>query len=102
MTHPVPISTYVLPPSPNANPEFKVGCHQPAEQVYNSTHYVIRFSGGLRAVDVSNPYSPKKVGYYVPSMKTIERFASARQPCSWSLVAALLQNNSLDSFPAKA
>jgi hypothetical protein len=65
-THPVPISTYVLPPSPSADPEFKVGCHQPAEQVYDNTLYVTWFSGGLRALDISNPYSPKEVGYYVP------------------------------------
>jgi hypothetical protein len=65
-THPVPISTYVLPPSPSSNPEFKVGCHQPAEQVYDNTLYVTWFSGGLRALDISNPYSPKEVGYYVP------------------------------------
>lgn len=24
------------------------------------------FSSGLRAVDISDPYSPKEVGYYVP------------------------------------
>jgi hypothetical protein len=65
-THPVPISTYVLPPSPSSNPEFKVGCHQPAEQVYDNILYVTWFSGGLRALDISNPYSPKEVGYYVP------------------------------------
>ncbi|HTN70643.1 MAG TPA: hypothetical protein VMO00_06095, partial [Methylomirabilota bacterium] len=65
-THPVPISTHVLPPSPNSDPEFKVGAHQPAEQVYDNILYVTWFSGGLRAVDISNPYSPKEVGYYVP------------------------------------
>ena len=64
--HPVPISTYVLPPSPSSDPEFKVGCHQPAEQVYDNMLYVTWFSGGLRALDISNPYSPKEVGYYIP------------------------------------
>jgi hypothetical protein len=42
------------------------GRHQPAEQVYGNTLYVTWFSGGLRALDISNPYSPKEVGHYVP------------------------------------
>jgi len=29
--------------------------------------YVTWFGGGLRAVDFSNPYVPKEVGYYVPT-----------------------------------
>ena len=65
-THPVPISTYVLPPSPSSDPEFKVGAHQPAEQLYDNILYVTWFSGGLRVLDITNPYSPREVGYYVP------------------------------------
>ena len=42
------------------------GAHQPAEQVYGHTLYVTWFAGGLRAVDFTNPYMPKEVGYYVP------------------------------------
>ncbi|MEO6165206.1 MAG: hypothetical protein ABIP88_13835, partial [Candidatus Binatia bacterium] len=38
-----------------------------AEQVYGNTLYVTWFAGGLRAVDFSNPYQPKEVGYYVPN-----------------------------------
>jgi hypothetical protein len=38
-----------------------------AEQVYGNTLYVTWFGGGLRAVDFSNPYQPKEVGYYIPN-----------------------------------
>jgi hypothetical protein len=34
--------------------------------VYDNILYVTWFAGGLRAVDVSNPYQPAEVGYYVP------------------------------------
>ncbi|MCY4442667.1 MAG: hypothetical protein OXE53_20975, partial [Deltaproteobacteria bacterium] len=50
----------------DGEPADRYGAHQPAEQVYSNVLYVTWFSGGLRAVDVSNPYQPKEVGYYVP------------------------------------
>jgi hypothetical protein len=28
--------------------------------------FVTWFSGGLRLVDIGNPYSPQEIGYYVP------------------------------------
>ena len=62
--HPVPISTFI--PPVEQEPTDRYGAHQPAEQVYSNVLYVTWFSGGLRAVDVSNPYQPKEVGYYVP------------------------------------
>ena len=62
--HPVPIATFM--PPVEQEPTDRYGAHQPAEQVYSNVLYVTWFSGGLRAVDVSNPYQPKEVGYYVP------------------------------------
>lgn len=63
-TRPVPISTF-MPPA-DGEPAGRYGAHQPAEQVYGNVLYVTWFSGGLRAVDVSNPYRPREVGHYVP------------------------------------
>ena len=63
---PLPIATFIVPFDGKSTNEFRFGAHQPAEQVYGNTLYVTWFGGGLRAVDFSNPYIPKEVGYYVP------------------------------------
>ena len=50
----------------DGRPRVDVGAHQPAEQVYDNILFVTYFSGGLRMLDISNPYSPEEIGYYVP------------------------------------
>lgn len=65
-TRPIPISTHMVPYEGDSAPGKRFGAHQPAEQVYDNVLYVTWFGGGLRAIDVSNPYQPKEVGYYVP------------------------------------
>ncbi|HYY23887.1 MAG TPA: hypothetical protein VE689_00265, partial [Candidatus Udaeobacter sp.] len=65
-TLPLPIATFIVPFDGKSTNEFRFGAHQPAEQVYGNTLYVTWFGGGLRAVDFSNPYIPKEVGYYIP------------------------------------
>jgi hypothetical protein len=45
----------------------RFGAHQPHEYVGpDNLVYLAWFSGGLRVVDISNPYSPKEVAHYVP------------------------------------
>lgn len=65
-TRPIPIATYSVPFDREVDPGIQFGAHQPAEQVYSNVLYVTWFSGGLRAVDISDPYLPVEVGYYVP------------------------------------
>lgn len=65
-TRPVPLSTYIVPHDPEATVGLQFGAHQPAEQVYDTLLFVTWFAGGLRAIDIANPYVPKEVGYYVP------------------------------------
>ena len=65
-TRPVPISTYMVPQNGESTPGYHFGAHQPAEQVYDNVLFVTWFGGGLRAVDISNPYCPSEVGYYMP------------------------------------
>ncbi len=60
---PIPISTHFLP---RVDAPGKVGAHQPAEQVYDNILFVTYFSAGLRMLDISNPYAPEEIGYYVP------------------------------------
>ncbi|HEY7559473.1 MAG TPA: hypothetical protein VIH18_32205 [Candidatus Binatia bacterium] len=65
-TRPVPIATYSPAAAAAIAPGNQYGAHQPAEQVYDNKMFVTWFSGGLRVVDISNPYSPAEIGYYVP------------------------------------
>jgi hypothetical protein len=65
-TRPIPISTFIVPQKGESAPGNYFGAHQPAEQVYDNIHYVTWFAGGLRAIDISNPYVPTEVGYYMP------------------------------------
>lgn len=61
-TRPIPISTFIVPHDCESETGNWFGAHQPAEQVYSNILYVTWFAGGLRAIDFSNPYSPKEVG----------------------------------------
>jgi hypothetical protein len=65
-SRPIPIATYMVPYDGESVPGNRFGAHQPAEQVYDSVLYVTWFRGGLRAIDISNPYRPEEVGAYVP------------------------------------
>jgi hypothetical protein len=66
-TRPVPISTFNTAEAHSIEPGHQYGAHQPAEQVYDNKMFVTWFSGGLRVVDVRNPYLPSEIGYYVPT-----------------------------------
>ena len=44
----------------------RVGAHQFQEQRKGTMVFCTWFAGGLRAVDVANPLSPKEVGFYIP------------------------------------
>jgi hypothetical protein len=65
-TLPLPIATFIVPFDGKSTNQTRFGAHQPAEQVYGDTLYVTWFGGGLRAIDFSNPYIPKEIGYYIP------------------------------------
>ena len=65
--HPVSVSTFNPEGAFSIAPGNQYGAHQPAEQVYDNKMFVTWFSGGLRVVDVTNPYSLQEIGYYVPN-----------------------------------
>jgi len=45
----------------------RFGSHQPHEYVgSDNLVYAAWFAGGLRIIDISNPYEPSEVGFYVP------------------------------------
>ena len=61
-TRPVPISTFNTAEAHSIEPGHQYGAHQPAEQVYDNKMFVTWFSGGLRVVDIRNPYLPTEIG----------------------------------------
>jgi hypothetical protein len=64
---PVPVATYHANPDGLVVPGRRFGVHQPWEHVGpDNLVFLAWFSGGVRAVDVSNPYVPREAGYYVP------------------------------------
>ncbi|MBM4297936.1 MAG: hypothetical protein FJ143_09370, partial [Deltaproteobacteria bacterium] len=63
---PVSVSTFNPEAAFSIAPGHQYGAHQPAEQVYDNKMFVTWFSGGLRVVDIGNPYQLKEIAYYVP------------------------------------
>jgi len=78
---PVATSTWTVP---EASGNFcsrggRFGPHSSSESFaplfYRKLVFVSYFNGGVRAVDIRNPYAPREAGFYIPS--TTERTASA-------------------------
>jgi hypothetical protein len=66
-TNPVPISTYRAREDDEPfDPKCWYGCHQPQEQIYGNQLAVTWFAGGLRMIDISDPWKVKELGYYIP------------------------------------
>jgi hypothetical protein len=64
---PLQVSTFRVPRDPSGKTGGRFGAHQPHEYVdKNNLVYAAWFSGGLRIIDISNPYRPEEVGHYVP------------------------------------
>jgi hypothetical protein len=65
---PVPVATYQADVDALVVPGKRFGAHQPWEHIReDNIVFVTWFSGGLRAVDISNPYAPRELARYVPS-----------------------------------
>lgn len=47
-------------------PRSRFGAHQFAEFMTDTLVYATWFSGGLRIIDVADPFSPQEVGYFIP------------------------------------
>jgi hypothetical protein len=64
---PVPVATYQVPPDGLVVPGQRFGAHQPWEHIRDDNIvFVTWFSGGVRAVDISDPYRPREAAAYVP------------------------------------
>ncbi len=60
------ISDRARPEDQPFDPECWYGCHQSQEQLYDNHLAVTWFGGGLRMIDISNPWQPEELGYYLP------------------------------------
>jgi hypothetical protein len=65
-TKPVPVSTFRVPHDKPFDKDCWFGAHQPQEQVDGNILFVTWFGGGLRAVDISDPYHPHEVAHHMP------------------------------------
>ena len=99
-TKPVPVATFQVSEEERRRlGEGRFGAHQPHEYVGpDNLVYAAWFSGGLRVVDISNPYRPEEVACYVPkpasghrSAQTNDVFVDAK-----GLIYIIDRNNGLD------
>jgi hypothetical protein len=66
--NPVPVATFQVPVEGFSTTEGRFGPHQPYEDLLlkDNLVYASWFGGGLRIVNINNPYRPHEVGYYIP------------------------------------
>ncbi|MHB9096818.1 MAG: LVIVD repeat-containing protein [Syntrophales bacterium] len=76
--HPALAATFHVPPDLSGKTGGRFGAHQPHEFVGpDNLVYAAWFSGGLRVIDISNPYKPREAGHYIPQPGRGARFAES-------------------------
>lgn len=73
-THPTIISTWQVPEESGnfCNRGGRFGSHSSNESMapvfYKKVAFIAYFNAGVRAIDVRDPYHPKEIGYFIPSI----------------------------------
>ena len=70
-TNPIPVATFKVPDGDFCERGGRFGPHQVAETkdgeiIGGTLLYIAYFNAGLRIVDISDPFKPKEVGYFIP------------------------------------
>jgi len=75
---PVEVAAFHVSPDPYGKTGGRFGAHQPHEYVgADNLIYAAWFSGGLRIIDISNPYRPSEAGHYIPGPGQGQQFAES-------------------------
>lgn len=75
---PLPAATFHVPRDPSGKTGGRFGAHQPHEVVGpDNLVYAAWFSGGLRVIDLADPYHPREAGHYIPRPVSGERYAQS-------------------------
>jgi hypothetical protein len=74
--NPVSVSTFMVPTKGYELNKGRFGPHQPHEDLNASDDliYAAWFSGGLRIINIANPYRPSEVGHYLPPIPKNQEF----------------------------
>ena len=89
-TKPFPVSVWQVPVGDFCKKGGRFGPHQSAETVNGQINrfedklaWIAYFNAGVRVVDLSDPYSLKEVGYYVPKTNAHSHPIAKGQPASF-------------------
>src|SRR5258707_2272352 len=75
--HPVPVATWRVPHDEPFNRDCWFGAHQPQETVDGNIILVTWFAGGLRAVDIANPYRPEEGEHFMPTPRVGQKIVQS-------------------------
>ena len=106
--HPMTVSTFRVPDGDYASRGLRFGPHQFAEtmdsnlyspRANNNLLFLAYFNAGLRVLDMSDPFKPTEVGFYVPATtdRTLARPSRFDDdPSLQSLNKIVIQTNDVD------
>ena len=71
--NPIPIAAFRVDPERHAHPEYRFGPHnihenRPGSLQREDRIYLTYFAGGLRIVDIADPFHPREVAWHVPEI----------------------------------